>query len=161
MKKDTKNIIIAIVAIVLSGAILYIMPFAGAVFQIQKAGNELIREQQKENQNYNRTPVENNETPVEDDGTTHNITSDGSKYDILSDEQKQVVEIIESALAMMESGDSDTIPVAYQGAIGDDTFSFNINRYFREHYEAKGLGVVRMEDECDSNGIFQVYLTKY
>lgn len=154
MKKDVKNIIIAVVAIVLSGAILYIMPFASAVFQIQKAGNELIREQQKENQNYNRTPVE-------DDGTTHNITSDGSKYDILSDEQKQVVEIIESALIMMESGDSDTIPVAYQGAIGDETFSFNINRYFREHYEAKGLGVVRMEDECDSNGIFQVYLTKY
>jgi hypothetical protein len=159
MKKDMKNIIIAVVAIVVSGVLLYTIPIAKDLWEIQHLGNELIKEQYRDEIKNNRTT--NNGTPVEDDGTTHNITNDGSKYDILSDEQKQVVEIIESALIMMESGDSDTIPVAYQGAIGDETFSFNINRYFREHYEAKGLGVVRMEDECDSNGIFQVYLTKY
>lgn len=158
-KKDTKNIIIAVVAILFSGVLLYTLPLAKDLWEIQHLGNELMKEQYRDEIKNNRTT--DNGTPIEDDGTTHNITSDGSKYDILSDEQKQVVEIIESALVMMESGDSDTIPVAYQGAIGDDTFSFNINRYFREHYEAKGLGVVRMEDECDSNGIFQVYLTKY
>lgn len=159
MKKDTKNIIIAIVAIVFSGVLLYTLPLAKDLWEIQHLGNELMKEQYRDEIENNRTT--DNGTPVEDDGTTHNITSGGSKYDILSDEQKQVVEIIESALVMMESGDSDTIPVAYQGAIGDDTFSFNINRYFREHYEAKGLGVVRMDDECDPNGVFQVYLTKY
>ena len=158
-KKDTKNIIIAVVTILFSGVLLYTLPLAKDLWEIQHLGNELMKEQYRDEIKNNRTT--DNGTPIEDDGTTHNITSDGSKYDILSDEQKQVVEIIESALAMMESGDSDTIPVAYQGAIGDETFSFNINRYFREHYEAKGLGVVRMEDECDSNGIFQVYLTKY
>lgn len=153
MKKEVKTIITIIAGIIVSAVILYVISFGQDLLDIQLLG---LAYQQQQNAEDNKTS-----TPVEDDGTTHNITDDGSKYDILSDEQKQVVEIIESALVIMESGDSDTIPVAYQGAIGDETFSFNINRYFREHYEAKGLGVVRMDDECDPNGVFQVYLTKY
>lgn len=153
MKKSSKNAIVIIVSVILSVVVLYVITFGQDLLDIQLLG---LAYQQQQNAEDNKTS-----TPVEDDGTTHNITDDGSKYDILSDEQKQVVEIIESALVIMESGDSDTIPVAYQGAIGDETFSFNINRYFREHYEAKGLGVVRMDDECDPNGVFQVYLTKY
>lgn len=153
MKKSSKNAIVIIVSVILSVVVLYVITFGQDLLDIQLLG---LAYQQQQNAEDNKTS-----TTVEDDGTTHNITDDGSKYDILSDEQKQVVEIIESALVIMESGDSDTIPVAYQGAIGDETFSFNINRYFREHYEAKGLGVVRMDDECDPNGVFQVYLTKY
>jgi hypothetical protein len=153
MKKSSKNAIVIIVSVILSVVVLYVITFGQDLLDIQLLG---LAYQQQQNAEDNKTS-----TPVEDDGTTHNITDDGSKYDILSDEQKQVVEIIESALVIMEPGDSDTIPVAYQGAIGDETFSFNINRYFREHYEAKGLGVVRMDDECDPNGVFQVYLTKY
>ena len=153
MKKSSKNAIVIIVSVILSVVVLYVITFGQDLLDIQLLG---LAYQQQQNAEDNKTS-----TPVEDDGTTHNITDDGGKYDILSDEQKQVVEIIESALVIMESGDSDTIPVAYQGAIGDETFSFNINRYFREHYEAKGLGVVRMDDECDPNGVFQVYLTKY
>lgn len=153
MKKEVKTIITIMAGIIVSAVILYVISFGQDLLDIQLLG---LAYQQQQNAEDNKTS-----TPVEDDGTTHNITDDGSKYDILSDEQKQVVEIIESALVIMESGDSDTIPVAYQGAIGDETFSFNINRYFREHYEAKGLGVVRMDDECDPNGVFQVYLTKY
>lgn len=151
--KSSKNAIVIIVSVILSVVVLYVITFGQDLLDIQLLG---LAYQQQQNAEDNKTS-----TPVEDDGTTHNITDDGSKYDILSDEQKQVVEIIESALVIMEPGDSDTIPVAYQGAIGDETFSFNINRYFREHYEAKGLGVVRMDDECDPNGVFQVYLTKY
>lgn len=153
MKKEVKTIITIMAGIIVSAVILYVISFGQDLLDIQLLG---LAYQQQQNAEDNKTS-----TPVEDDGTTHNITDDGSKYDILSDEQKQVVEIIESALVIMEPGDSDTIPVAYQGAIGDETFSFNINRYFREHYEAKGLGVVRMDDECDPNGVFQVYLTKY
>lgn len=153
MKKSSKNAIVIIVSVILSVVVLYVITFGQDLLDIQLLG---LAYQQQQNAEDNKTS-----TPVEDDRTTHNITDDGSKYDILSDEQKQVVEIIESALVIMEPGDSDTIPVAYQGAIGDETFSFNINRYFREHYEAKGLGVVRMDDECDPNGVFQVYLTKY
>lgn len=153
MKKSSKNAIVIIISVILSVVVLYVISFGRDLLDIQLLG---LAYQQQQNTEDNKTS-----TPVEDDGTNHNITDDGSKYDILSDEQKQVVEIIESALVIMEPGDSDTIPVAYQGAIGDETFSFNINRYFREHYEAKGLGVVRMDDECDPNGVFQVYLTKY
>lgn len=153
MKKSSKNAIVIIVSVILSVVALYVITFGQDLLDIQLLG---LAYQQQQNAEDNKTS-----TPVEGDGTTHNTTDDGSKYDILSDEQKQVVEIIESALVIMEPGDSDTIPVAYQGAIGDETFSFNINRYFREHYEAKGLGVVRMDDECDPNGVFQVYLTKY
>lgn len=153
MKKEVKTIITIMAGIIVSAVILYVISFGQDLLDIQLLG---LAYQQQQNAEDNKTS-----TPIEDDGTTHNITDDGSKYDILSDEQKQVVEIIESALVIMEPGDSDTIPVAYQGAIGDETFSFNINRYFREHYEAKGLGVVRMDDECDPNGVFQVYLTKY
>ena len=151
-KSSTTNAIVIIVAVIISAVVLYVI-----------SGNDLHKLQKLGSSPSSGQSVEDRKTsaPIEDDGTTHNITDDGSKYDILSDEQKQVVEIIESALVIMEPGDSDTIPVAYQGAIGDETFSFNINRYFREHYEAKGLGVVRMDDECDPNGVFQVYLTKY
>lgn len=153
-KSSTTNAIVMIVAVIVSAVVLYVITFGHDLLELQKLGLALSSGQSVEDK---KTPS----APIEDDGTTHNITDDGSKYDILSDEQKQVVEIIESALVIMEPGDSDTIPVAYQGAIGDETFSFNINRYFREHYEAKGLGVVRMDDECDPNGVFQVYLTKY
>lgn len=151
-KSSTTNAIVILVAVIVSAVVLYVIS-GNDLHKLQKLGSAPSSGQSVED----RKPS----APIEDDGTTHNITDDGSKYDILSDEQKQVVEIIESALVIMEPGDSDTIPVAYQGAIGDETFSFNINRYFREHYEAKGLGVVRMDDECDPNGVFQVYLTKY
>lgn len=150
-KSSTTNAIVIIVAVIVSAVVLYVIS-GNDLHKLQKLGSAPSGQSVED-----RKPS----APIEDDGTTHNITDDGSKYDILSDEQKQVVEIIESALVIMEPGDSDTIPVAYQGAIGDETFSFNINRYFREHYEAKGLGVVRMDDECDPNGVFQVYLTKY
>lgn len=152
-KSSTTNALVMIVAVIVSAVVLYVVS-GNDLHKLQNLGSAPSTGQSVEDK---KIPS----APIEDDGTTHNITDDGSKYDILSDEQKQVVEIIESALVIMEPGDSDTIPVAYQGAIGDETFSFNINRYFREHYEAKGLGVVRMDDECDPNGVFQVYLTKY
>lgn len=157
MNKDRKNIIIVAVSIIVSGIVLYFAAVPGSISSII---DELNRPMVTED-SLNKTTKYKHTAPVEEDGTTHNITSDGTKYDVLSEEQKEVVEIIESAFNLMEPSSRDMIQIFYQGAIDDDTFSFNINRYFREFYETKGYGVIRMEDTCDENGMFNVLISKY